>query len=148
MNDTIVTNNDDLFEKRILQDDDPVSPDFYLISFPCTSEKYNNTEKENIQLQTVREIYPSEIKRPMIISFFYPSISNGISKIIEFLLPLDTPTNSETNLKCQKRDPSPILFWNFCINEDHKKLRFYCKNFCLDGYSFFIGILPNISKSL
>ena len=50
LNDTVLTDSDDIFEKKIPQTYDRSSPDLRLISISSTSEKYMNSENENLQL--------------------------------------------------------------------------------------------------
>ena len=73
LNDTDITDNDDPIEKKIPQNVAPFSFDLSLIKNPFTSEKYNDSEIESLQPQTIHEIYPSIINQSVIISFFCPS---------------------------------------------------------------------------
>ena len=73
MNETSITDKDDLIGKKIPQNDKLFSPKLLLNNNPFTYKKYHNAANEKLQLQTIHETYPSAIKQSNN-SFFDPSI--------------------------------------------------------------------------
>ena len=104
MNCTNITDGDDPIEKKISQNYDLFSPDLLLKRNPSTSEKYNDSENQNLQLKTIHELKQSAIKQSLNKSFFDPSFFKYTTKYNEFFLPPDTPLKFETILNHQKRD--------------------------------------------
>ena len=76
-----------------------------LIIFPYTSEKTDNSEFENVQLQTNHETNLSDFKQSLKKLFFVPSLFKYTSKFNGIFSPADTPFIIGKNLKYQKRDP-------------------------------------------
>ena len=65
MNEADITDIEDPVEKMIPQNDDPFSPDLSLVIKPPTSEKFNDSENEKLQLQTIQKPNPSVIKQSL-----------------------------------------------------------------------------------
>ena len=51
-------------------------PDLSPNNNPWTSERYDDSGDENVQLQTIHDIYPSVMKQPLKNSFLDSSSSN------------------------------------------------------------------------
>ena len=112
LNDSDITNNDDPIEKTLPQNGDVFSPDLLSKKNPSTSEKYNDCENENLQLQTIHETYTSLVKQ----SFFDPSFFFITPNFNEFfyLLILHWQLKHYWNTK------NDILFWKMYINRSLK----------------------------
>ena len=78
-----------------------------------TSESYNDSETENLQLRTIHETYSSVIEKSLSISFFDPSFFKYPSNFIDFLSPRDIPLNIATILKNQEKDPILKIVYNW-----------------------------------
>ena len=70
-------------KKKMTNGDHLSSFDLTPVTNPCTSEKCNDSEDENLQLQAIHEIYLSVIKQSLNDSISDPSFFKDTSKFNE-----------------------------------------------------------------
>ena len=83
VNETDTIDTKDPTQKTIPQNDNSIFPEISLINNPPTSEKLNDPENENLQLQTILETYLYVNKQSFNKSFFDSPFSENTSKFIE-----------------------------------------------------------------
>ena len=79
MIDIDISDNGASIEDTTPQNDDLFHPNLSLVDHPHFSEKYNDSEDENLQMQTIQRTFPSVVKQSFINSFFDPFFSKQTS---------------------------------------------------------------------